>query len=86
VLVALAGYRRRQDTGANVVIAVATIAVSAIVLVFFAVDTLRNDPATFVATLAIGVLAVVLDFFWKRHRAAGESDTGGTTADVAIPG
>jgi amino acid transporter len=86
VLVALAGYRRRQDTGANPVIAVATIAVSAIVLIFFAVDTLRNDPATFVATLAIGLLAVVLDFVWKRHRGAGERDADGTTADVAIPG
>ena len=86
VLVALAGYRRRQDTGANPVIAVATIAVSAIVLIFFAVDTLHNDPATFVATLAIGLLAVVLDFFWKRHRAAGDRDAEGTTAEVAIPG
>ena len=68
VLVALAGYRRRAETGANPVIAIAAIAVSAIVLVFFAVDTLRNDPATFVAILLIGVLAVVLDAWVKRGR------------------
>jgi amino acid transporter len=82
VLVALAGYRRRDDTGANAVIAIAAIGVSAIVLVFFAVDTLRNDPATFVATLAVGLLAVVLDLAWKRHRAAAERDTEAKTADV----
>jgi hypothetical protein len=82
VLVALAGYRRRHDTGANAVIAVAAIGVSAIVLVFFAVDTLRNDPATFVATLAIVLLAVVLDLVWKRHRAAGEQNSAAATADV----
>jgi amino acid transporter len=86
VLVALAGYRRRQDTGANAVIAVAAIGVSAIVLIFFAVDTLRNDPATFVATLAIVLLAVVLDLAWKRHRAADEQNTEGATADGATPG
>jgi amino acid transporter len=85
VLVALAGYRRRQDTGANAVIAVAAIGVSAIVLIFFAGDTLRNDPATFVATLAIVLLAVVLDLAWKRHRAAGERDAEGATVDVATP-
>ena len=72
VLVALAGYRRRADTGANVVIAIAAIVVSAVVLVFFAVDTLRNDPATFVAIVAIVVLAVVLDALWKRRRANGD--------------
>ncbi len=66
VLVALAGFRRRADTGANTVIALAAIGVSAIVLAFFAVDTLRNDPATFVAIIAITVLAVVLDTLWKR--------------------
>ena len=72
VLVALAGYRRRGDTGANVVIAVAAIVVSVIVLVFFAADTLRNDPATFVAIVALVVLAVVLDALWKRRRANGD--------------
>jgi len=66
VLVALAGFRKRAETGANTVIALAAIGVSAIVLAFFAVDTLLNDPATFVAIIAITVLAVVLDTLWKR--------------------
>ena len=42
---------------------------TAIVLVFFAVDTLRNDPETFGAIVAIALLAVVLDFVWKRSGA-----------------
>ncbi len=70
VLVATAGYRRRGETGASAAVTVTAIAVSAAVLVFFVIDTLRNDPATFVAILAIAMLAVVLDFLWKRSGAA----------------
>jgi amino acid transporter len=67
-LVAVAGFRRRADTGANVVLAVAAIVVAATVLVFFAVDTLQNEPGTFVAILAIAALSVVLDALWRRRR------------------
>ena len=47
------------------------IAATSVVLVFFAVDTLRNAPQTFVAIVAIAVLAVVLDVVWKRVRGEG---------------
>jgi amino acid transporter len=70
LLVALAGYRRRAETGAHAAIVLAAIGATAIVLVFFAIDTLRNDPATFVAIVAIALLAVVLDFVVKRERRA----------------
>ena len=70
VLVGVAGWRRRADTGANPVIAVAAIGVAVIVLAYFAVDTLRNEPATFVAILAITILAIVLDFAWKHAATA----------------
>lgn len=51
-------------------------AATAIVLVFFAIDTLRNAPETFVA---IAALAVVLDLVWKRVRGdASLSDAGAT--------
>ena len=53
-------------------------AATAIVLGFFAVDTLRNDPETFVSIVAMTLLAVGLDFVWKRMRAAGGSDEGVT--------
>ena len=46
----------------------AAIAVTATVLAFFAVDTLRNAPETFTAIVAIALLSVVLDLVWKRSR------------------
>ena len=48
----------------------AAITVTAVVLAFFAVDTLRNEPETFVAIIAIGLLSVILDLIWKRSRPA----------------
>ena len=81
LLVGIAGYRRRADTNARAEIVLAAIAVTAIVLVFFAVDTLRNAPETFTAIVAIALLSVALDFVWKRSRAAhaqqGTAPTGG---------
>ena len=70
VLVGLAGYRRRGDTGSSTAIVVLAIALTAIVLAFFAVDTLRNEPETFVAIVAIALLSILLDFLWKRSRQA----------------
>jgi hypothetical protein len=77
LLVALAGYRRRADTGANGAITLAAIGVTALVLIFFAVETARNEPTTFVAILGIAVLSVVLDFLWKRGRPAASSAPSG---------
>ena len=45
VLVGAAGYRRRADTGSSTALVVLAIAVTAIVLGFFAVDIVKNDPA-----------------------------------------
>ena len=75
LLVGIAGYRLRAETGAQGVIVLIAIAATAIVLVFFAVDTLRNAPETFVAIVAIAALAVVLDFVWKRVRGSGPPAT-----------
>ena len=68
LLVGMAGYRLRSSTGASAPIVLVGVAATAVVLVFFAVDTLRNAPETFAAIVAIGVLAVVLDAVWKRLR------------------
>ena len=70
LLVGVAGYRRRADTGSLAVVVLAAIAATAVVLVFFAVDTLRNAPETFAAIVGIALLAVVLDAVWKRVRPA----------------
>ena len=68
VLVGAAGYRRRADTGSSTALVVLAIAVTAIVLGFFAVDIVKNDPATFVAIVGIAVVSVVLDAVFRRSR------------------
>jgi amino acid transporter len=73
LLVGAAGYRRRADTGSSPFIVLLAMAVTAIVLVFFAVDTARNAPETFVAIVAIGALAVVLDATWRHVRGPEEA-------------
>ena len=71
LLVGIAGYRLRSNTGASSAIVLLGIAATVIVLGFFAIDTLRNAPETFVAIVAMTVLAVVLDVVWKRARDQG---------------
>jgi amino acid transporter len=66
VLVGIAGYRRRIDTGSNTALVVAAIGITAVVLGFFVVDTIKNAPWTFIAIAAIAVVSVVLDAIWRR--------------------
>jgi amino acid transporter len=82
LLVGLAGYRRRSETGASAAIVLLGMAATAIVLGFFAVDTLRNAPETFGAIVGMTLLAVGLDIVWKRvrDRPGGASDEGVTPA------
>ena len=68
LLVGVAGYRLRSETGAEGAIVLLGAAVTIVVLAFFAVDTLRNAPQTFAAMVVILVLAVALDTVWKRFR------------------
>jgi amino acid transporter len=75
VLVGVAGYRRRADTGSNTLIVLASIAVTSIVLLFFAVDTIQNDIGSFIAVIAITVVAVLLDA-WTRGRDPRPADPG----------
>jgi amino acid transporter len=68
VLVGIAAYRLRdQIHGRRAVLALA-VAAAGFVLLFFVVNTLRNDPATFAAIAVLVALAVALDFLWKRAR------------------
>jgi amino acid transporter len=68
LLVGVAGHRLRSETGARDAVVLLGVAATAIVLVFFAVDTLRNTPQTFAAIVVIAALAVLIDFLWKRAR------------------
>ncbi len=76
LLVGIAAYRRRADTGSSAVVIVLTIAATAIVLGFFTVDTARNAPETFGAIVMIAALAVVLDLVWKRARGPLDPSVG----------
>src|SRR4029079_15525894 len=44
VLVGLAGYRLRREIRGNAALLATAVAAAALVLLFFAIDTLRNDP------------------------------------------
>jgi hypothetical protein len=66
LLVGLAGWRRRHDTGSNPAIVLASIALISLVLVFFAIDTIRYAPETFVAMIGVGAIAVILDAAFRR--------------------
>ena len=66
LLIGVAGWRRRHDTGSNPVIVLAAIVVIAVVLVFFIADTIGNAPETFAAIVGTGILAVVLDAVLRR--------------------
>jgi amino acid transporter len=68
LLVGVSAFKLRHETGSRAPIVLLGIAATAIVLVFFAIDTIRNSPETFVAIVAIALLAVVLDVVWKRAR------------------
>ena len=68
LLVGVAAYRLRVEIGALVAVVLAAIAVTGLVLVFFAIDTVRNSPETFSAIVGMAALAVVLDAVWKRVR------------------
>ena len=80
LLVGMAGYKLRSTTDARGAIILLGMAATAIVLAFFAVDTLRNAPETFVAIVAIAALAVVLDAVWKHVRKEPPSTTGAPLA------
>jgi uncharacterized membrane protein YfcA len=74
-LIAVAGWRRRADTGSNSALVIAAIGVIAVVLGFFVVDTAQNDPWTFVAIIAITVVAIALDAVFRRSPPSGQTST-----------
>jgi amino acid transporter len=78
LLVGVSAFKLRHETGSRAPIVVLGIAATAIVLVFFAIDTVRNSPETFFAIVAIALLAVVLDVVWKRARGPLPDDAIGT--------
>jgi amino acid transporter len=68
LLIGVSGLRLRNETGAQAAVIVLGMVATAVVLAFFALDTLRNAPQTFTAIVAIAALSVLLDVVWKRVR------------------
>jgi amino acid transporter len=66
LLIGVAGWRRRHDTGSNPVIVLASIAVIVVVLGFFIADTIDNAPETFAAIIGAGAVAIVFDALFRR--------------------
>jgi amino acid transporter len=77
LLVGLAGWRRRHDTGSSPAIVLASMALILVVLGFFLVDTIRNAPETFVAMIGVAAVAVVLDQLFRRPAPANNLLEGG---------
>ena len=69
LMLGVAALRLRHETGSSAAVVVAAMALTTLVLVLFMVDTLENDPVTFVSTLVITLLAIVLEGLWTRVRA-----------------
>jgi hypothetical protein len=82
ILIGISAYRLRAEIGARVPIVFVAIGATAVVLVFFAVDTLRNAPETFVAMVVIAGLAIALDVVWKRVRGPLPDGSGGAATPV----
>jgi amino acid transporter len=83
LIICAAAYKLRANTGSSVVMIALASLVTAVVLVAFAVDTLRNAPETFAAMLVIGVLAVVFDAVWRSLRPGGSA--GAATPTPSAP-
>jgi len=86
VLVGIAGFRKRAETGSNTVLVLLSIAVTGVVLGFFAVDTYQNAPQTFTAIIGIGVLAVVLELWTGRNRRRADAATSDAQPSPAARG
>jgi amino acid transporter len=68
-LITVAHLRIRGETGANTPLLVLAITAAAVVLVTFVFTTLIHEPASIITLLGVLLLAVGLDYGWKRARA-----------------
>ena len=62
-MIGVAAVRLRHETGSNAAVIVTAMAMTTVVLVLLMADTLENDPATFVWTIVIALLAILLEGF-----------------------
>jgi amino acid transporter len=66
MLVTLAHFRVRSETGAQLGMLILAIATAGIAFLAFVLTTLTTEPASFWTLLAILALSVVLELWWRR--------------------
>jgi amino acid transporter len=74
LVTSVAAYRLRAQTGSQAWLLIAGIGLTAVVLLVFAVQTLRTSPETFIAMIGVLVLATALDLVWSRVRRRREAN------------
>jgi amino acid transporter len=75
-ITSIAAYRLRAETGSRASVLITGILLTVVVLLVFAVQTLRTEPLTFVPIIAIVGLAIILDLIWSRIRARRAAAAG----------
>jgi amino acid transporter len=78
LLTTLAHFRVRSETGARLSLLLLAAATTGVAFLTFVVTTLDTEPASVWTLVAIILLSVALDFWWKR-RAGAAPETGSTT-------
>ncbi|MFF5291094.1 APC family permease [Paractinoplanes globisporus] len=68
MLVSLAHFRVRGETGANAPMLALAVGSAGVVLATFVVADLIHEPASLVTLLAVLLLSIALDVAWKRSR------------------
>jgi len=68
LLLSVAAYRLREQTGSNAVVITVGALSTAVVLIVFAADLLANEPRTLVVFAVFVALAFALEMLWSRSR------------------
>jgi amino acid transporter len=74
MLVTLAHFRVRSETGARLDLLILALLTSGIAFLTFVVTTLDTEPASVWTLVAIILLSVGIDFWWKRVRGVPSQD------------
>ncbi len=68
LVVAVAGLRLREETSSRTSVIWSAILATSVVLIAFSIQTLREEPQTFVAMVGVLALAAALEYLWSWIR------------------
>ena len=75
LMISIGHFKIRKDTGASAMLLVIGILTVVITLIGFFSTTIQTSPASLVAFVALAVIAVVVDAWWRAVRGKSESAT-----------